>query len=121
MPWWAYQMLCDSAHLDYPTPHCTLPAHISSVRRISIEFSADPASVSAVFAPSVVVPANLTGSEGHLCTYVGRSGRPILTFRAKTARTAAKTVQNGAGATPAGHAMCPGSVAGQRTQRSEDT
>ena len=121
MPWWADQMLCDSAHLDYPTPHCTLPAHISSVRRISPEFSADPASVSTVFALSVVLPAIPAGLEAHLCTHVGRSGHQILTFRANAARTAAKTVQYGLRMTPACRAMWSGSVAGQRTQRSEDT
>jgi hypothetical protein len=114
-------MLCDSAHLDYPTPHCTLPAHISSVRRISTEFSADPASVIAVSSLPAVLPADLAGLQADLCTHVVRNGRQILTFRAKAARTAAKTVQKGVGVTPAGLSMYAGSVAGQRTQRSEDT
>jgi hypothetical protein len=101
MPWWADQMLCDSADLDYPTPHCTLPAHISSVCRISAEFSADPASASAVFALPAVLPVDLAGLEGYLCTYVVRNSRQILTFPAKAPKIAAKTVQQRVGVTPA--------------------
>jgi hypothetical protein len=66
MPWWADQMLCDSAHWYYPTLHCTLPAHISSERRILAEFFADPASITVHFRAS--------------CYPFRRSGRLIRPF-----------------------------------------